>query len=62
NVLKIQGGGWLASDSAGAASIPPSHAAAIAASLELDSSHLDLQGLEDCISAATAGCIRYSMY
>ncbi|MFI7802971.1 hypothetical protein PSFL_40860 [Pseudomonas sp. DD1] len=61
NVLKIQGGSWLASDSGGSAKINPSNAAAIAASLGLDSSHLDLQGVEDCISAATAGCIRCSM-
>jgi hypothetical protein len=50
NVLKIQCRSWLASDSGGSASINPSNAAAIAASLGLDSSHLDFQGLEDCIS------------
>ncbi len=50
NVLKIQDGSWLACDSGGSANINPSNAAAIAASLGLDSSHLDLQGLEDCIS------------
>ncbi|MDD0980951.1 hypothetical protein, partial [Pseudomonas shahriarae] len=62
NVLKIQGGSWLACDSGGSANINPSNAAAIAASPGLDSSHLDLQGLEDCVSAAIAGCIRCSMY
>ncbi len=50
NVLKIQGGSWLACDSGGSANINPSNTVAIAASLGLDSSHLDLQGLEDCIS------------
>ncbi|MBJ2251723.1 hypothetical protein JFT59_11000 [Pseudomonas sp. MF6784] len=50
NVLRIQCGSWLACDSGGSANINPSNAAAIAASLGLDSSHLDLQGLEDCIS------------
>jgi hypothetical protein len=62
NVLKIQDGSWLACDSDGSADINPSNAAAIAASLGLDSSHLDLQRVEDCISAVIAGCIRYSMY
>ncbi|MBJ2265738.1 hypothetical protein JFT36_28890 [Pseudomonas sp. MF6787] len=61
NVLKIQGGSWLASDSGGSADINPSNTAAIAASPGLDSSHLDLQQVEDCISAVTAGCIRCSM-
>ncbi|NMX84854.1 hypothetical protein HBO11_04735 [Pseudomonas sp. WS 5010] len=50
NVLKIQCRSWLASDSVGSANINFSKAAAIAASPRLDSSHLDLQGLEDCIS------------
>jgi hypothetical protein len=50
NVLKIQGGSWLASDSGGSADINPSNTAAIAASPGLDSSHLDLQRVEDCIS------------
>ena len=53
NVLKIQCGSWLACDSGSSANINPSNTAAIAAiaaSPGLDSSHLDLQGLEDCIS------------
>ena len=53
NVLKIQCGSWLACDSGSSANINPRNAAAIAASPGLDSSHLDLQGVEDCISAAT---------
>ena len=54
NVLKIQGGSWLACDSGSSANINPSNTAAIAASPRLDSFHLDLQGLEDCISDAAA--------
>ncbi len=50
NVLKIQCGSWLACDSGSSANINPRNAAAIAASPGLDSSHLDLQGVEDCIS------------
>ncbi|WP_222932613.1 hypothetical protein, partial [Pseudomonas sp. WS 5059] len=50
NALKIQCRSWLASDSGGSANINPSNAAAIAASPRLDSSYIDLQGLEDCIS------------
>jgi hypothetical protein len=50
NVLKIQCRSWLASDSGGSANIHSSNAAAIAASPRLDSSYIDLQGLEDCIS------------
>ena len=50
NVLKIQCRSWLASDSGGSANINPSNASAIAASLGLDSSYIDPQGLEDCIS------------
>jgi hypothetical protein len=53
NVLKIQCGSWLACDSGSSANINPRNAAAIAASPGLDSSHLDLQRVEGCISAAT---------
>ena len=53
NMLKIQGGSWLACDSGSSANINPRNAAAIAASPRLDSSHLDLQRVEGCISAAT---------